>query len=414
MKEALSAEKPITQKEEGLNQIWDIDEPSFDEALGTNTDPDPVLGGLDLETEESKDEPTEQKEEELPEAIGADFDEENVDDTSKETETKEEDSDEPEFDPEVSTKEKSEDKPDVEKEVVEDENEITTFAKMLAENELLDLEEGENANDVDALLDAFGKTLENRVSEEVELFQKGLPLEGRELLKHMMDGGNVRDFKEVYNSPDFNKVDVRGSNVNNQKWVISEFLKLRGDTQEEIVETLSDYEDLGNLEKQAQKAQVRLVQYDTHKKQELETKRAEEVKKKETQREEVLTNISTLVNDSADLKGFPLTRKAKKELLSYMTETNVKVDGSEGAQYVTQFQADEMKAAQNLEDFVLKAYLRMTDFNLDGVKKRSKTDLTSKLRTQLQNKKSMTGTQGTFGGNKKPGQVAKDSSNWQI
>ena len=94
----------------------------------------------------------------------------------------------------------------------------------------------------------------------------------------------------------------------------------------------------------------------------------------------------------------------------YSGETNVKIEGAEGPQYVTQFQADEMKAAQNLEDFVLKAYLRMTDFNLDGVKKRSKSDLTSKLRTQLQNKKSMTGTQSKFGGNKKPGQVAKDSS----
>ena len=43
MDKTLSEEKPITQKE-GLDAIWDIDEPSFDEALGTNTDPDPVLG----------------------------------------------------------------------------------------------------------------------------------------------------------------------------------------------------------------------------------------------------------------------------------------------------------------------------------------------------------------------------------
>jgi hypothetical protein len=409
----LSEEKPINAKEEGLDAIWDIDEPSFDEALGTNTDPDPVLGGLDLDDKKSEEKPTEEKEEELPESIGADFDEEKVEEASKEEETPEEDSELPEFDPEVSTEDKKEEEA-AEEEEVSEENEITTFAKMLAENELLDLEEGESANDVEALLEAFGKTLEGRVSEEVELFQKGLPLEGRELLKHMMDGGSVKDFKEVYSAPDFNRINISGENVNNQKYVIAEFLKLRGDSQEEIVETLSDYEDLGKLERQAQKAQQRLVQYDQHRKKELASKRAEEVKKKETQREEVLSNISNLVNDSADLKGFPLTRKAKKELLSYMTETNVKVEGPEGPQYVTQFQADEMKAAQNLEDFVLKAYLRMTDFNLDGVKKRSKSDLTSKLRTQLQNKKSMTGTQSKFGGNKKPGQVAKDSSNWQI
>lgn len=411
MDKTLSEEKPITQKE-GLDAIWDIDEPSFDEALGTNTDPDPVLGGLDLE-DKSETPKAEETEAELPDSIGADFDEEKVEEATKEKETPEEDSELPEFDPGTVSEEESKEEA-TEEEVVTEDNEITTFAKMLAENELLDLGEGESANDVEGLLEAFGKTLEGRVSEEVELFQKGLPLEGRELLKHMMDGGSVKDFKEVYSAPDFNRINVSGENVNNQKYVIAEFLKLRGDSQEEIVETLSDYEDLGKLEKQAQKAQQRLVQYDEHRKKELAVKRAEEVKKKETQREEVLTNISTLVNDSADLKGFPLTRKAKKDLLSYMTDTSVKVDGPEGPQYVTQFQADEMKASQNLEDFVLKAYLRMTDFNLDGVKKRSKSDLTSKLRTQLQNKKSMTGTQSKFGGNKKPGQVAKDSSNWQI
>ena len=412
MDKTLSEEKPITQKE-GLDSIWDIDEPSFDEALGTNTDPDPILGGLDLE-DKSETPKEEEKEAELPDSIGADFDEDKVEEAAKEEETPEEDSELPEFDPGTVSEEESKEEATEEEEVVTEDNEITTFAKMLAENELLDLGEGETANDVEALLEAFGKTIEGRVSEEVELFQKGLPLEGRELLKHMMEGGSVKDFKQVYSAPDFSRINISGENVNNQKYVIAEFLKLRGDSQEEIVETLSDYEDLGKLEKQAQKAQQRLVQYDEHRKKELAVKRAEEVKKKEAQREEVLTNISTLVNDSSDLKGFPLTRKAKKELLSYMTETNVKVDGPEGPQYVTQFQADEMKASQNLEDFVLKAYLRMTDFNLDGVKKKSKSDLTSKLRTQLQNKKSMTGTQSKFGGNKKPGQVAKDSSNWQI
>ena len=132
----LSEEKPINAKEEGLDAIWDIDEPSFDEALGTNTDPDPILGGLDLDEKKSEEKPAEEKEEELPESIGADFDEEKVEEATKEEETPEEDSVLPEFDPEVSTEAKKEEEATEEEEVSE-ENEITTFAKMLAENELL-------------------------------------------------------------------------------------------------------------------------------------------------------------------------------------------------------------------------------------------------------------------------------------
>ena len=84
-----------------------------------------------------------------------------------------------------------------------------------------------------------------------------------------------------------------------------------------------------------------------------------------------------------------------------MTETTAKVEGQDGPQYVTQFQADEMNASQDVDDFILRAYLRMTNFSLDGVKKKSKSDLSSKLRTQLQHSKNRTGTQAKFGGNKK-------------
>ena len=56
----------------------------------------------------------------------------------------------------------------------------------------------------------------------------------------------------------------------------------------------------------------------------------------------------------------------------------------------------------------------MTDFNLEGVKKKSKSDLSSKLRSQLQNSKSRTSTQAKFGGNKKPNSKSKTQGVWDI
>jgi hypothetical protein len=73
-----------------------------------------------------------------------------------------------------------------------------------------------------------------------------------------------------------------------------------------------------------------------------------------------------------------------------------------------------MKSSNNIDDFILKAYLRMTNYSLDGVQKKSKSKLASQLRTTLQNKKRMTDTKATFGGNKTPGGATKSSTAWDI
>ena len=56
----------------------------------------------------------------------------------------------------------------------------------------------------------------------------------------------------------------------------------------------------------------------------------------------------------------------------------------------------------------------MTNYSLDGVQKKSKSKLASQLRTTLQNKKRMTDTKATFGGNKTPGGATKSSTAWDI
>jgi hypothetical protein len=395
------SEKPISN--EVNDQIWDIDEPSFDEAFGTESNPDPVLAAIE-DTTDTKTETTNMKEElpslddeeeaaEKTETPAVDFNPDEVESSENpvlESETKEGET--PEEDPE---------------------NEFSIFAKMLAEKELLDINEEDFEATEDGLIDAFAGTIEARVKEEIDMFQKNLPSEGKELLRHMMAGGSIADFKESYGTPDYENVSIE-ENENNQKWIIAEFMRLRGDSVEEIQETIEDYADLGKLEKQAAKAQERLAEYSKRQKENLAIKREEEKKAREQKREEVLTNISSLVEESNEIKGFPLTRKAKKDLLTYMTDTSVKIDTPNGPQYVTQYQADEMKASENLEDFVLKAYLRMTDYNLGPVKKKSESNLSAKLRQQLQHSKSKTGTQAKFGGGKKPASSGKAGSDWNL
>ncbi len=137
-------------------------------------------------------------------------------------------------------------------------------------------------------------------------------------------------------------------------------------------------------------------------------------KERVAKRQEVQSTIQSTISESDEIKGFPLSRKSKKKLMSYMTDASVKIETPDGPQFVTQFQADEMKSSNNIDDFILKAYLRMTNYSLDGVQKKSKSKLASQLRTTLQNKKRMTDTKATFGGNKTPGGATKSSTAWDI
>jgi hypothetical protein len=288
----------------------------------------------------------------------------------------------------------------------EEENEFSVFAKLLKDNELLDLDEEGGISTLDDLVDAFSTTVESRVKEEIELFQRNLPEEGKDLLRHIIKGGKVADFANVYSTPNVAALDIRGGkNINNQRAVLKEFLRLRGDSAEEAQETLQDYEDLGKLERQAERAQERLIHYDKSQKVQLAAKAERDAFAKEQKRAEVLKTIEDTVATADEIRGFPMSKKVKKDLMAYMTETSVKIDSPQGPQYVTRFQADELKAGQNVDDFILRAYLRMTDFDLTGVEKKNKTDYSSKLKQTLQNSKQRTDAHAKFGGGKKTGKT---------
>jgi hypothetical protein len=370
--------KPITESKGDL-EIWDIDDSALTENfLDTHSGDanDPVLGSLNLEDEE----PEEKKPAKTDDELNLSFD-------PKEEEEEEEEDESEEFDPgaigdiddegedeEGEPVKKKEEAKDETKSEDAEENEFSVFASLLKENELLDVGE-EFEPTLDGLVDAFSTTVESRVKEEIELFQRNLPEEGKDLLRHIIKGGAVAEFANVYSAPNVSALDIKGEkNINNQREVLKQFLKLRGDSAEEAQETIQDYEDLGKMEKQAEKAQQRIAQYETSQKAQLAQKAEQDSLAKENKRAEVLKTIEDTVTTSTEIRGFPMSKKVKKDLMSYMTETSVKIDTPQGPQYVTKFQADEMEAGKNVDDFILRAYLRMTDFDLKGVEKKTKTD----------------------------------------
>lgn len=396
--EALNTEA-VTGSTDSLDAMWDLDESGIDSALGLDEgDADPIMNLTDTK-EEAK---TEEKEVETTETT------EKVEEKSEEIEFNEESVEEKE---EIKA-EKEEKEPKKETSEEEVDNEFAIFAKMLAEKEILDLDENFESTE-QGLIDAFEKSISSRVNEEINSFQQSLSQDGKELLAHLMNGGKVSDFTNAYSGTDVLNLDVSGDKEQNQRTVLTEFLKLRGDNADEIQETLNDYKDLGKLGKQAEKAKNKLAEYHTNQRKQLAAKQKEAKELQEKKRLDVINTIQDTITDSEEIKGFPLSRKHKKDLVSYMTNANVKTTGADGQPtYVTKFQADEMEASQDINDFILRAYLRMTSFDLSSTKKKAVSNYSSKLKSALQNKKSMTDTKAKL--SNKGGSSKKNDLSWDI
>ena len=379
-----------------MESLWDIDEPSFDESFNLESD----LGDpLNLDKKE------EPKVEETKEDVKAELPDLNEEETSEEIETKTQDSELPDLDAVIEETPTATEEDETAEEG--EDNEFGIFAKMLSEKEILDLDEDFEPTE-EGLVGAFEGTVKARVQEEIDMFQKGLPEEGKALLAHIMNGGTISDFKQVYDEIDVSRLDMQAKNA--QVYVLSEYMKLRGDTPDEIQENLELYESNDVLGKHAAKAQQRLMDYQTNRKQELAKKQEEAVRAQEAKRKEVVDNINNTVQEASDISGFPITRKEKKKLIEYMTIPTVKV----GDDYVTQFQADEMKASNEIDDFVLRAYLRMTDFDLAKVKSKTVSKYSSTLKEKLQTRKDKTDTAASFGSNKKPRRISPSGDVWNI
>jgi len=392
--------KEQTEDQKPLDAIWDIDEVSFDESFGlAKGTSDPVLGNLKMEEPEIE-EPKDENEEEITKEV----DIETALDKDIQGELKEPEA--PEF--------KEEDLANPITENATSEDPLALFAEELAKQEIIEITDEFEPTEK-GLLEAVNVTIEKKVQEEIDYFQNTLPEDGKALLKHMMDGGQVNTFLETFSTPDISAMDITGENGTNQKYVLKEFMKLRGDSQEDIEEAMEMYEDNGVLERQAVKAKGRLEKYYDQQKQQLDLKRNQEKEAKETQRKEVIENISSTIKNSEAVKGFPITAKNKKHLVTYMTDPNIKVTNEDGTtQFVTQFQADEMNASQDIDDFILKAYLRMTSYDLEGLKKKTVSNFSKKFKKSLQSKKALTDTPGMFGGDKRPNIATGKGAEWSI
>jgi hypothetical protein len=246
------------------------------------------------------------------------------------------------------------------------------FASHFAEKGLLEFDEETFEDSEEGLEKVLNSTIENKVKAQVGEFFESMPDELRLMAEFVANGGDPKQFIEVYyNNKSVSDIDI--SDDNNQKLVVSKFLELTGYSQEEIQEALSDYEYSGILEKEAKRAQTKLIKAEEEQKKHLVIEQKKQQEQQAQAYQEYLEGLKTDIEKREDLKGFKLSPSLKNKLYDHITKPITK-DGK------TQLQLNHEK---NPDSQLIYAYLDLIGWDISKLEKQVQTKVTSNLKANL-------------------------------
>lgn len=315
-----------------------------------------------LEEELNKKETEEEEEEEEEEE-----DDSSLKDDKKKT-SKKESKDESEED-ESEEEEEEEDSEDSE----EDEpSPFTNFAKFLDENGIADFDEEDFEDSEEGLLKMVDKT----VKKGVDAYKDSIPESAKKFLDYLEAGGDPKNYiEESKNLPNYEGLneDMLGKE-SVQKALVADWMKMQGYEDDEIQETLKDYEESGLLEKQSKRVHSKLVKKQKEYEESLIENQKKEKEEAIRKHEEYVENVRKTIEEAEDIAGIPISKKAKKEFSDYVT----KVDKEGKTKLHQDIEADP--------DAQLKmAWFMYNKFDFSKIEKKAKTKVSSKLRESLSN-----------------------------
>lgn len=141
--------------------------------------------------------------------------------------------------------------------------------------------EGDFTEDIEGLKTFTSEIAKKMALSELEEVFKLVPDAG-EYLQYRMNGGDPQKFFDVnFSEPDYSKFELTEDNVGVSKEIIRVFLKKQDYTENEIIETIADYEDTGILYKQANKILPKLIKFQQDEKEGFKKRQQEELLKQE-------------------------------------------------------------------------------------------------------------------------------------
>lgn len=186
------------------------------------------------------------------------------------------------------------------------------------------------------------------------------------------NGGNLQDyFSTVSTEVDYSNIDL--DKVENQKLVVSEFMKEKGFTDSQIKRKIEKYEDADILEDEANDAIESLIEIKEEKRKELLERQKIEAETAMQEQQKFYKNVVGEIEGLSDIRGIKIPKEDKKQLMEYIFK--VESDGK------TRYQKDYAKSTKNL---IESAYFTMKgDKLLESAKKSGETSSTDKFRRAL-------------------------------
>ena len=270
-------------------------------------------------------------------------------------------------------KEEKEVKPDTTEEVEEVNYSFKPLIEAMGEFGILDLEEDVEVEDsAEALVENFEKTINSRVERGLNEYKDSIPELGKQFLDYLEQGGDPRAFIEAQTSDiDYNTLDLEDES--NQKRVIKEWLKTQDYSNDEIKETLQDYEDSMLLEKQAKLAIKKLEKIESNKTAILLKEQEEQNKIAQKQVQEYISNVQTFIKGSTEIAGLAINQNEKNTFEDYLFKR-----GKDGlTQYQRDINADPQKTQVEL------AFLKFKKYDFSKVAKQAESSAAAKIRKNI-------------------------------
>lgn len=250
-------------------------------------------------------------------------------------------------------------------------NEFSGFAQFLAEEGILELEDGDKFESEKDL----SKVVDRTIKTGIDRWKQSIPEDGQKFLEFVEAGGKPADFhKYYYGEASFEDFDI--SVEENKKYVIKEALKLEDYTEEEIEDELALYEDTDKLDKKAEMFLKKLQKIEKQNQALLLETQKSYAKEQEQKRLAEWKEFEDGLFSKDTIGGFKMTPKMKEDTWGYMTKVVDKKTGE------TQYQKD---SKENKDARYIFAYLLKNKWDIKALEKQVETKQVSKLRDKLTN-----------------------------
>ena len=252
-----------------------------------------------------------------------------------------------------------------------EESSLAAYAKYMSEKNILDLNDDDNIETEEDLERVQERTIQKRVNS----YKEALPEDGQKFLEFIEAGGKPSDFhKYYYGDNSFENFSIESEE--DQKYAITEALKLEGYSEEEIEDEINDAVDLGKLEKKAQTHLKKLQKVEKDQKAHLLEAQKSYAAEQEAKRNLEWKSFKDGLFEKEAIGGFKITPKAKSDLWDYMTKVVDKKTGE------TAYNKD---SDANEDARYVFAYLLKNKWDVKSLERMVETKVTGNLRGKLGN-----------------------------